>query len=100
VCERESNSPVSSINRSLSPAWGGGDGLGSRVVASLTRKIVGTLFFFFPTVESVIVKQAKSGLVPTPQVRLSLTQLETRELDSRITQEQNDFAQVYTMEKT
>lgn len=63
--------------------------MGSRVIASLTTKIVRTLFFCFLTVESVIVRQAKPGLVPTPQVRVSLTQLETPE--------QNDLAQVYTM---
>lgn len=54
--------------------------MGSGVVASLTTKIVRTFFFYFPTVESVIVRQAEPGLVPTPQVRVSLTQLETREL--------------------
>lgn len=65
--------------------------MGSRVEASLTAKTVGTVFLF--SVESAIVGQAKLGLVPTPQVRVSLTQLETE-------WKQNDSAQVYTMEKT
>ncbi len=57
------------------------------------RKACGKCFFCFPSVESAIVGQAKLGLVPTPQVRVSLTQLETQ-------WKQNDSAQVYTMEKT
>lgn len=47
VCVWVTNQSTSSIGVCFGSSRGGGDGLGSRVIASLTTKIVRTLFFLF-----------------------------------------------------